>query len=196
MVFDDEGFASAKHTFLPFGVAVYAPQVPYWPIKVGSAPPAAAVAAGSGFAGLGAGFAAGAGGDFADSLAPFAAEPCACARDVASQKAAIATRNVSIRNTDNWFPYHCDWMMARGHIALAGMDSREMLSWEGSYSVVTALATLRPRSHPRIKNAGFVSTIGVNACCQYSLLTLGPSLALLLPLRIGPLQEILGAGTA
>ena len=61
MVFDDEGLASAKQTFLPFGVAVYAPQVPNCPIRVGSTPPAAAAAACSGFAGLGAGLAAGAG---------------------------------------------------------------------------------------------------------------------------------------
>src|SRR5438105_7734713 len=91
--------------------------MPYGPIKVGSAPLAAAVAVGSGFAGLAVvGFAAGAGAglgaSFADSLAPFEAVPCACARDAAPHSAAIATRNVSIRNTDNWFPYHCDWKMA------------------------------------------------------------------------------------
>src|SRR6266545_7226135 len=100
----------------------------------------AAVAAGSGFAGLAVvGFAAGAGAglaaSFAGSLAPFEAEPCACARDDAPHNAAITTRNVSIRNTDNWFPYHCDWKMARGRIAPPGMDSREMLFWEGSYGV-------------------------------------------------------------
>jgi hypothetical protein len=65
--------------------------------------------------------------------------------------AAIATRNVGIRNTDNWFPYHCDWKMARGRIALRGMDSREMVFWEGSYIVVTGAATLRPRPLQRIK---------------------------------------------
>jgi hypothetical protein len=79
--------------------------------------------------------AAGEGAGFADSLAPFEAALCACARDVTPHNAAIATRNVSIRNTDNWFPYHCDWKMARGRIAPPGMDSREMLFWEGSYGV-------------------------------------------------------------
>jgi hypothetical protein len=52
--------------------------------------------------------------------------------------AATATRNVSIRNTDNWFPHHCDWKMARERIAPPGMDSREMLFWEGAYSLATA----------------------------------------------------------
>jgi Lon protease-like protein len=54
-------------------------------------------------------------------------------------------------------------------------------------ALLTAVATLRPRilvtSRWRIKNAGLIST-------------LRPALALLLPLRIGPLQQILGAGTA
>src|SRR5439155_11579224 len=70
-----------------------------------------------------------------DSLAPFEAVPCACARDAAPHNAAIATRNVSIRNTDNWFPHHCDWKMTRRHRAAGGMDSREMLFWEGSCGV-------------------------------------------------------------
>ncbi len=58
MVFDEAGLASAKQTFLPFGVAVYAPQVPNWPISDGSAFPAAAGAAGfAGAALFGAGLA-------------------------------------------------------------------------------------------------------------------------------------------
>src|SRR5438128_2986199 len=78
----------------------------------------AAVAAGSGFAGLAVvGFAAGAGAglaaSFAGSLAPFEAVPCACARDDAPHNAAIATRNVSIRNTDNWFPHQMGIYIAR-----------------------------------------------------------------------------------
>ena len=102
-------------------------------MRVGSAPPAAAVAAGSGFAGgFAVDFAAGAGLGVA-SLVPFEAAPCACARDVAPHNTAIATRNVGIRNTDNWFPHHCDWKMARGRIESPGMDSREMLFWEGAY---------------------------------------------------------------
>jgi hypothetical protein len=114
--------------------------VPNCPINVGSAPPAAAVAAGSGFAGFAAvGFAAGAGAGLGDSLAaslaPFGAAPWACAKDVTPHNAATATRNVSIRNTDNWFPHHCDWKMARGRIAPPGMDSREMLFWEGGYGL-------------------------------------------------------------
>jgi hypothetical protein len=35
--------------------------------------------------------------------------------------------------------------MARRRIASPGMDSREMLFWEGSYGVVTTVATLRPK---------------------------------------------------
>jgi hypothetical protein len=35
--------------------------------------------------------------------------------------------------------------MARRRIAPPAMDSWEMLFWEGSYSVVTAVATLRPK---------------------------------------------------
>src|SRR5262245_28537308 len=59
------GLASAKQTFLPPGVAVNAPQSPYWPSKVGWTSPAvgAAVAAlGAGAAGGLAGCAAAAGG--------------------------------------------------------------------------------------------------------------------------------------
>src|SRR5689334_835185 len=92
-------------------------------MRVGSAPPAAAVAAGSGFAGgFAVDFAAGAGlgASLAASLAPFGAAPCACAREVTPHKAAPATRNVSIRNTDDWFPHHCDWKMARGRIVPPG----------------------------------------------------------------------------
>jgi hypothetical protein len=99
----------------------------------------AAVAAGAGaglaVVGFAAGAGAGLGASFAESLALFAAAPCACARDVAPHNAAIATRNVSIRNTDNWFPHHCDWKMARTRVAPPGMDSWEMVFWEGSYSV-------------------------------------------------------------
>src|SRR5262245_8535699 len=59
------GLASAKQTFLPPGVAAYAPQSPYWPSKVGWTSPAvgAAVAAlGAAAAGGLAGCAAAAGG--------------------------------------------------------------------------------------------------------------------------------------
>src|SRR5215468_2267049 len=44
------GLARAKQTFLPPGLAVYAPQSPYWPSRVGSAGPGAGVAAAGGFA--------------------------------------------------------------------------------------------------------------------------------------------------
>src|SRR5262249_57839912 len=53
------GLASAKQTLLPPGEAVYAPQSPYWPSKVGCASPAAAAGAAavaSGLAGAAAGF--------------------------------------------------------------------------------------------------------------------------------------------
>src|SRR5215470_14219829 len=50
------GLASTKQTFLPPGVAVYAPQSPNWPSRVGCAAPAAA--AGAGAAGAVAGFGA------------------------------------------------------------------------------------------------------------------------------------------
>src|SRR6516162_1862616 len=52
------GLASAKQTLLPPGEAVYAPQSPYWPSKVGCASPAAAAGAAAVAAGL-AGAAAG-----------------------------------------------------------------------------------------------------------------------------------------
>ena len=57
------GLASAKQTFLPPGVAVYAPQSPNWPSRVGcGAPGAVGGTAGFGAAGFGAagGLAAGA----------------------------------------------------------------------------------------------------------------------------------------
>src|ERR1700756_1875373 len=53
------GLASAKQTLLPPGEAVYAPQSPYWPSKVGCASPAAAAGAAAvaaGLAGAAAGF--------------------------------------------------------------------------------------------------------------------------------------------
>jgi hypothetical protein len=56
LVFEDEGFASAKQTFLPFGVAVYAPHVPNCPTNDGSAPPIDGTA--TGFAGAAVDFAA------------------------------------------------------------------------------------------------------------------------------------------
>src|SRR5262249_47453440 len=52
-------FASAKQTLLPPGKAVYAPQSPYWPSKVGCASPAGvagATAVAAGLAGAAAGF--------------------------------------------------------------------------------------------------------------------------------------------
>src|SRR5215831_18116336 len=54
------GLASAKQTLLPPGEAVYAPQSPYWPSKVGWASPAAAGAAAvaAGLEGAAAGFGA------------------------------------------------------------------------------------------------------------------------------------------
>src|SRR5262245_21664273 len=82
------GLASAKQTFLPPGVAVNAPQSPYWPSKVGWTSPAvgAAVAAlGAGAAGGLAGCAAAAGG-----LAGWAG-CCAPAADVSNaRKKAVA----------------------------------------------------------------------------------------------------------
>src|SRR5215468_9431285 len=76
------GLASAKQTLLPPGEAVYAPQSPYWPSKVGCASPAAAAGAAAvaaGLAGAAAGFcgcgvAAGGGG----AAAGFAG--CCCAK--------------------------------------------------------------------------------------------------------------------
>src|SRR5260370_40419132 len=51
------GLASAKQIFLPPGLAVYAPQSPYCPSRVGCAPPgaggAAGAAAGGGFGAAG-----------------------------------------------------------------------------------------------------------------------------------------------
>src|ERR1700716_2063415 len=91
LVFDDAGLASAKHTFLPFGVAVYAPQVPNWPISVGSALAATAAAGlASGFAGAGRGASFEA---FGDAL-------CACARPVTPHTSTLAAKAVSIRRTD------------------------------------------------------------------------------------------------
>src|SRR6516165_12839317 len=53
------GLARAKQTLLPPGEAVYAPQSPYWPSKVGCASPAGAAGAAAvaaGLAGAAAGF--------------------------------------------------------------------------------------------------------------------------------------------
>src|SRR5215468_12303338 len=53
------GLARAKQTLLPPGEAVYAPQSPYWPSKVGCASPAGvagAAAVAAGLAGAAAGF--------------------------------------------------------------------------------------------------------------------------------------------
>src|SRR6516162_2491911 len=58
-VFAVFGLASAKQTLLPPGEAVYAPQSPYWPSRVGCASPAAvagAAAVAAGLAGAAAGF--------------------------------------------------------------------------------------------------------------------------------------------
>src|SRR6516162_9954917 len=50
------GLARAKQTLLPPGEAVYAPQSPYWPSKVGCGSPAGAAAVAAGLAGAAAGF--------------------------------------------------------------------------------------------------------------------------------------------
>src|SRR6516164_9053484 len=47
------GLARAKQTLLPPGEAVYAPQSPYWPSKVGCASPAGAAGAAAVAAGFG-----------------------------------------------------------------------------------------------------------------------------------------------
>ena len=74
--------------------------------------------------------------------------------------------------------------MARGRIASPGMDSREMLFWEGSCGV----------AHRRGDASSQVPV--ANQKTQASVSALGAAIALLLPLRVGPLQQILGAGTA
>jgi hypothetical protein len=67
------------------------------------------------------------------------------------------------------------------------MDSREMLFWEGSYSVAHRCGDASSQD--------LVTSVGESKT-QASISALRPALALLLPLRIGPLQQILGAGTA
>src|SRR5713101_828847 len=81
------GLARAKQTFLPPGLAVYAPQSPYCPSRVGCAAPgidgaagAAAAAGGFGAAGFGAAGGCAAGG--------FAAGACCCA-DAAPAKTML-----------------------------------------------------------------------------------------------------------
>src|SRR5262245_12146292 len=71
------GLARAKQTFLPPGLAVYAPHSPYCPSKVGCAAPGIDGAAGAAVAG---GFgAAGFGGVAGAAGAGFAAGGCCCA---------------------------------------------------------------------------------------------------------------------
>jgi hypothetical protein len=55
------------------------------------------------------------------------------------------------------------------------MDSREISFWEGSYGLLNGASPALPRDSP----SAFRTRI-----------------ALLFPLRVGPLQQILGAGTA
>src|SRR5712671_278608 len=92
------GLARAKQTFLPPGLAVYAPQSPYCPSRVGCTAPgidgaagAAGAAAAGGFGAAGFGGVAGAG---------FAAGACCCA-DAAPAKttlpATIACKASAIR---------------------------------------------------------------------------------------------------
>src|SRR6476660_5425230 len=109
--------------------------MPNWPIKVGSVPPAAAVAAAaSGLAPV-AGFAAGVTGLAAAAglvplVAPSAAV-CACANVTVPQSATLAIRDVSICRTADWFPHDCDWKMAQA--ASSRWIKREKPVLEGSY---------------------------------------------------------------
>src|SRR5215470_15367015 len=72
------GLARAKQTFLPPGLAVYAPHSPYWPSRAGCTAPGAAGAAGAAAEG---GFGAAGFGGVAGGVvgAGFAAGACCCA---------------------------------------------------------------------------------------------------------------------
>src|SRR6516162_3480936 len=77
------GLASAKQTLLPPGEAVYAPQSPYWPSKVGCASPAAAAV---GLAGTAAGFCGAAAGVCGCGVAAGFAG-CCCAKATGASEA-------------------------------------------------------------------------------------------------------------
>src|SRR5262249_44856254 len=84
------GLASAKQTLLPPGEAVYAPQSPYWPSKVGCASPAAAAGAAAvaaGLAGAAAGFVRPAAGVWGCGAAAGFAGCCCCAKATGASEA-------------------------------------------------------------------------------------------------------------
>ncbi len=71
---------------------------------------------------------------------------------------------ISTRHMLEWFPHYCDWKMARPRFVPAGRDSRESPIWEGR----ALSGDQQPTSSTRAAR------------------WLGP-------LRIGPLQQVLGA---
>src|ERR1019366_1003465 len=157
-------------------------QVLDWPISVGSAPPATA-AAGlvSGFAASGfaePGFAAPVEALLESLLESLGDALCACARSATPHITPLATSTARIRRTDITKSGSLNivtgrWL--RHRIVRRTMDSREMAFWEGScQSLRRGIGRARAQRGSRFRSRG----------------------ALLLPLRVGPLQQILGAGTA